>query len=63
MKLYQIVTGDKNQTVWVGSQTEAAKARKSLVELGLKRSMLVTTEHDVPTSKDKLLVWLNENAK
>lgn len=63
MKLYKITTEGRNQTVWAGSQTESAKARKELTEAGVKRSEIKTTEYDVPTNKDGLLKWLNENAK
>lgn len=61
MKLYRITatTEAENKTVWVGSQSDAGKARKSLIEDGFKRAELVTEEIDVPTNKEGLLAFLN----
>lgn len=65
MKLYK-VTAQSNrddtpvsEIVWVGSQADAAKARKSFIEQGFKRAKLDTEEVDVPTNKEGLLNFLN----
>lgn len=67
MKLYKVVassTRDDQPTVvktWVGTQSDAAAARKARLAEGFKRAELDTEEVDVPTNKQDLLVWLNEN--
>lgn len=58
MKLYRISTS--NKTVWAGSQAEAATARKHLTDAGVKRADIETETVEVPTDKQGLLKWLNE---
>lgn len=58
MKLYKIEAKD-NDTQWVGSQSEAATARKHLGAKGIKRNEITTTEVEVPTNKAGLLEFLN----
>ena len=62
MRLY-LVTGnsDKQRRIWVGSQGEAAKARKELIADGFKRAELITEEVEIDTKKDGLLEFLNAN--
>jgi hypothetical protein len=62
MKLYK-VTARNEKTNWVGSQADAAKARKTFTDAGYKRAEIDTDEHDIPTNKEGLLGWLNENCK
>lgn len=50
-------------THWVGTQSDAAAARKKLAADGFKRVEIKTDEIDVPTDKAGLLDWLNKNAK
>lgn len=61
MRLYKItaVSGADNKTLWVGSQGDAGKTRKGLVESGFKRAEITTEEVDVPTNKEGLLGFLN----
>ena len=60
MKLYRISgNSDKQRVIWVGSQSDAAKARKELIEDGFKRAELLTEDIDVPTNKEGLLDFLN----
>lgn len=63
MKLYKISTQHpegNNKLVWVGTQADAAKTRKGLVEVdGFKRAQIATEEIDVPTDKAGLLAFLN----
>ena len=44
---------------WQASQTEASKARTLLKKMGYKPETMTV---DIPTSKGKLLEWLNNNA-
>lgn len=68
MRLYKIFAksdrDDGNQPVveviWVGTQGDAAKARKKLVAEGFKRAEIETLEVDVPTNKEGLLKFLND---
>ena len=62
MRLY-LVTGnsDKQRRIWVGSQGDAAKARKELIADGFKRADLVTEEVEIDTKKEGLLAFLNAN--
>jgi len=61
MKLYRISgNADKQRVIWVGSQSDASKARKELVADGFKRAELLSEEIDVPTNKEGLLGFLNE---
>lgn len=70
MKFYKVkavasvqdVTPD-SETHWVGTQADAAKARKKLADDGFKRAEITTDEVDVPTDKTGLLDWLNKNAR
>lgn len=62
MKLYRISAtqdAEVKEVVWVGSQSDAAKARKELIEDGFKRAELLTEDIDVPTNKEGLLDFLN----
>lgn len=62
MRLY-LVSGnsDKQRRIWVGSQGDAAKARKELIADGFKRAELITEEVDIDTKKEGLLAFLNAN--
>ena len=63
MKLYRISAtqgAEVKEVVWVGSQSDAAKARKDLVGKGFKRADIDTEEVDIDTKKDGLLAFLNE---
>ena len=46
---------------WLGSQAEASAKRADLVREGHKRAELVTEPTEVPTNKEGLLAFLNEN--
>lgn len=60
MKLYKITgASDKQRSIWVGTQSDAAKARKELIAEGFKRAELITEEVDVPTNKEGMLGFLN----
>jgi hypothetical protein len=61
MKLYRIeaVGGADVIVRWVGSQSDAGKARKELVADGFKRAEITTEEVEVPTGKAGLLEFLN----
>lgn len=60
MKLYLITANESTlNSIWAGSQAEAASARKQLVEQGAKRKDLITHEVEVPTKKEDLLGFLN----
>ena len=60
MKLYRVSgNSDKQKVIWVGSQSDAAKARKELITQGFKRAELLTEEVDVDTKKEGLLAFLN----
>lgn len=60
MKLYLISANESPlRSIWAGSQTDAAAARKQLVEQGAKRKDLVTNEIEVPTKKEELIAFLN----
>lgn len=63
MKLYRISAtqdAEVKEVVWVGSQSDAAKARKDMVGQGFKRAAIETEEVDIDTKKDGLLAFLNE---
>jgi hypothetical protein len=67
MNLYKVSVkkadeSGKRQAVFVGSQAEAATARKKFVEDGFKRVEIETETLDIPTNKEGLLSWLNANA-
>jgi hypothetical protein len=69
MKLYKIRAVDpketddsKNETHWVGSQSDAAAKRKELVSSGFARKDIETFEVDYPTDKAGLLAHLNANS-
>ena len=68
MKLYRVsgnsdrqfdAKSDFRSVIWAGSQSDAAKARKELIENGFKRTELLTEDIDVPTNKEGLLDFLN----
>lgn len=66
MKLYLIISNAPDdlddgarQSIWAGSQSDAASARKELLAAGAKRKDLATHEIDVPTKKDELIAFLN----
>lgn len=61
MKLYRIVAEREGKLsgVWVGTQSDAGKARKTFVEDGFKRAEITTQEVDVPTNKEGLINFLN----
>ena len=60
MKLYRVIgNSDKQKVIWVGSQSDAAKARKELIAQGFKRAELITEEVDIDTKKEGLLAFLN----
>ena len=60
MKLYRVsANADVQKIVWVGTQSDAAKARKEFVADGFKRAELSTEEVDVPTNKEGLIAFLN----
>lgn len=69
MRLYKITACTNTAeaktlpTLWAGSQTEAAKARKQMLELDASRATTETFELDIPTNKDGLLEWLRANVK
>tara|TARA_Y100000310_G_scaffold345276_1_gene463337 strand:+ start:3504 stop:3701 length:198 start_codon:yes stop_codon:yes gene_type:complete len=65
MKVHKVsgFTGQKTETLWVGSKIHAGKARKELMTRGSKRKDLMTTEINIPVDKQGLLTWLNENMK
>jgi hypothetical protein len=50
---------DTEQSIFVGSQADAASKRKELVAEGFKRAEITTVEVDVPTDKAGLLDFLN----
>ena len=62
MRLYKTFnkTPDGEVVSWQGSQTEASKARSACKAAGNKAESQTV---EVPTSKDGLLEWLNENVK
>lgn len=65
MKLYRIeavetTPGAARFARWVGTQSDAAKARKEFIANGFKRAELNTEEVDVPTNKEGLIAFLNE---
>ena len=64
MNLYKVSVkkADGPAAVFVGSQADAASARKKFVDDGFKRVEIETETLDVPTNKEGLLKWLNENA-
>ena len=55
--------GSDVRVSWQGSQTEASKARTAFRAEGFKKSDVTSQEMDVPTTKDALMDWLNENVK
>ena len=65
MKLYLVHGFIKTPTTcetvatWVGSQAEAATARKNFIEKGAKRADLTTDEINVPVDKAGLIEFLN----
>jgi hypothetical protein len=65
MKLYKITGSlkDDNEfraTRWVGSQADAASARKEFnSKLGMPRDRITTEEVEVPTTKKELIEFLN----
>ena len=60
MKLYRVsANADVQKIVWVGTQSDAAKARKEFIANGFKRAELNTEEVDVPTDKEGLIAFLN----
>lgn len=65
MRLYRLTRLSPNpadvplNTKWVGTQADAASARKTWVTAGAKRDEIVTDEVDVPTDKQGLLEFLN----
>ena len=60
MKLYRVsANSDVQKAVWVGTQSDAAKARKEFLADGFKRAELSTEEVDVPTNKEGLIAFLN----
>ena len=60
MKLYRVIAStDIQKVIWVGTQSDAGKARKELVAEGFKRAEIQTEEVDVPTNKEGLLAFLN----
>jgi hypothetical protein len=63
MKLYRIqavsAEGADCPATWVGSQSDAGKARKAFVEDGFKRAEITTEDVDVPTNKEGLINFLN----
>ena len=72
MKLYRVsvatsreldVKSDFRSVTWVGSQADAGKTRKALVDNGIKRAEITTEEVDVPTNKEGLLKFLNERGE
>lgn len=62
MRLYKTFskTPEGEVVSWQGSQTEASKARSTSKAAGNKAESQTV---EVPTSKDGLLTWLNENVK
>lgn len=66
MNLYAVHTnrdtdGDVD-TIWCGSQPEAAAARKKFIAEGSKRADLTTYTVEVPTDKAGLMQFLNDYA-
>lgn len=69
MRLYKISTtvpGDddgrgpgKYLAKYVGSQAEAAAARKAFTDAGVKRKDIASLEVNVPTDKEGLMAFLN----
>jgi hypothetical protein len=60
MRLYLVTANESPlNSIWAGSQSEAASARKTLVEQGAKRKDLMTQEVEVPTKKEELIGFLN----
>lgn len=64
MKLYQTKYYDATQDAascseWQGTQASAAGARRQLKAEGM--SDIETVEVDVPTNKDALIAFLNDN--
>ena len=66
MKLYLVhgiikeTNAAKTVATWVGSQAEAATARKKFMDEGAKRADLTTDDIDVPTDKAGLIAFLNK---
>lgn len=60
MKLYLVSANEcPLNSIWAGSQADAAAARKQLIERGAKRKDLMTSEVEVPTKKEELIAFLN----
>jgi hypothetical protein len=52
-----------SETHWTVSQADAATKRAALVDQGYRRKDIETTAVDVPTDKQGLLEWLNQNVR
>jgi hypothetical protein len=70
MRLYKASTNapleatGRRAVRWAGTQAEARAAKKELCERhGLKANGADYAETEVPTSKQELLGWLNQNIK
>jgi len=52
--------GVRSETLWSGSQAEAASQRAAWVKSGVKRADITTEEVEVPTNKQGLIGFLNQ---
>ena len=61
MRLYKVSAPTlKPSTMYVGSEREAASARKAFIGQGAHRAEIMTAEVDVPTDKPGLIAFLNK---
>ena len=60
MNLYAVSLLDGERNVWVGTQADAASARKKLLNAGFKRADIKTEDVEVPTNKAGLIEFLNK---
>jgi hypothetical protein len=57
----ELPEGKTQKTVYAGSQSEAAEAKKAVQEEhDLKRTQVIVDQVDIPTSKGDLIPWLNK---
>ena len=63
MKFYKTnyTENGEQKNVWCSTQVDANRIRVDLKRAGNKTAEVVTV--DVPTSKEELLKWLNENQR
>jgi len=58
----QLPEGKTQKPVYAGSQSEAAAAKKDIIEAhDLKRTQVIVDPVEIPTGKADLIPWLNKN--